>query len=40
MSAPLWEIRLHSLKLTDNRLGFGTKIQWSQSDGDELQEIA
>jgi uncharacterized protein YhbP (UPF0306 family) len=34
MYAPTWEIRLQRLKLTDNRLGFGTKIQWHRdSDG-------
>lgn len=33
-AAPAWEIRLLRLKLTDNRLGFGTKIQWSRHDTD------
>lgn len=33
-TAPVWEIRLLQLKLTDNRLGFGTKIQWSRHDGE------
>lgn len=33
-TAPAWEIRLLQLKLTDNRLGFGTKIQWSRHDGE------
>jgi len=34
MSAPVWDIRLLRLKLTDNRLGFGTKIRWSRHDGE------
>ena len=29
-SSPLWIIELHQIKFTDNRLGFGTKIQWSR----------
>lgn len=32
ITAPAWEIRLLHLKLTDNRLGFGTKIQWNRHD--------
>ncbi|MCD7098584.1 pyridoxamine 5'-phosphate oxidase family protein [Stenotrophomonas sp. MMGLT7] len=32
MSAPVWEIQLLQLKLTDNRLGFGTKILWDRHD--------
>ncbi|WP_075183017.1 YhbP family protein [Pantoea sp. 1.19] len=27
-SATLWEIRLSELKMTDNTLGFGTKLVW------------
>ncbi|MEM6161645.1 YhbP family protein [Erwinia sp. P6884] len=27
-SAPIWEIRLHELKMTDNALGFGKKLSW------------
>lgn len=33
MNAPIWEISLQHLKLTDNRLGFGTKIQWHRNTG-------
>lgn len=32
MVAPAWEIQLLQLKLTDNRLGFGTKILWDRHD--------
>lgn len=28
--APLWELSLERLKMTDNRLGFGTKIIWQR----------
>jgi uncharacterized protein YhbP (UPF0306 family) len=28
MSAPVWEVELHTLKFTDNRLGFGHKVLW------------
>ncbi len=28
LSAPMWEIRLHELKFTDNTLGFGKKLHW------------
>lgn len=28
MSAPMWEIRLDELKMTDNTLGFGKKLHW------------
>lgn len=28
MQAGVWEITVQQLKLTDNRLGFGTKIEW------------
>lgn len=28
MSAPVWEIRLDELKMTDNTLGFGKKLHW------------
>ncbi|GAA0503479.1 YhbP family protein [Tatumella terrea] len=31
MKAPLWEIRLDELKMTDNTLGFGKKIHWSRT---------
>ncbi|EIC00131.1 YhbP family protein [Pantoea sp. Sc1] len=28
VSAPLWEIQLDEVKMTDNALGFGKKISW------------
>ena len=28
VSAPLWEIELDEVKMTDNALGFGKKIAW------------
>lgn len=30
VSAPLWEIMLDELKMTDNALGFGKKITWQR----------
>lgn len=30
MSAPVWQIRLDELKLTDNTLGFGKKFSWQR----------
>jgi len=30
MAAPLWRIEPFYFKLTDNRLGFGAKIEWSR----------
>ncbi|RWR01485.1 hypothetical protein ED28_13415 [[Pantoea] beijingensis] len=32
-SAPLWEIRLDELKMTDNTLGFGKKLSWTRPGG-------
>ncbi|MFB5745237.1 YhbP family protein [Cedecea sp. S5-13] len=32
MSAPMWEIRLDELKMTDNTLGFGKKLHWLRED--------
>ena len=32
MKPQLWLIRLEHIKLTDNRLGFGTKLYWDRSD--------
>ncbi|MFS2221270.1 YhbP family protein [Pantoea sp. B65] len=31
VSAPLWEIRLDELKMTDNALGFGKKLLWQRA---------
>lgn len=31
MSTPIWVIRLDELKMTDNTLGFGKKIDWIRS---------
>ncbi|MDR3180924.1 MAG: pyridoxamine 5'-phosphate oxidase family protein [Prevotellaceae bacterium] len=28
--APLWVVELHTVKFTDNRLGFGKKIYWER----------
>ena len=33
VAAPLWEIRLDEIKMTDNTLGFGKKNQWLRDDG-------
>lgn len=30
VSAPLWEIKLDELKMTDNALGFGKKLTWTR----------
>lgn len=30
VSAPLWEIKLDELKMTDNALGFGKKLIWER----------
>ncbi len=30
VSAPLWEITLDEMKMTDNALGFGKKIAWQR----------
>lgn len=30
MPAPMWAIRLDELKMTDNTLGFGKKLQWKR----------
>lgn len=30
VSAPLWEIELDEVKMTDNALGFGKKIAWQR----------
>ncbi|WP_275555879.1 YhbP family protein [Mixta sp. Marseille-Q2659] len=32
VSAPLWEIRLDEVKMTDNTLGFGKKNQWLRDE--------
>lgn len=34
MKTELWMLRVSFLKLTDNRLGFGTKLIWGTVDGD------
>lgn len=31
VSAPLWEITLEEVKMTDNALGFGKKIGWQRT---------
>ena len=30
VSAPLWEIKLDELKMTDNAVGFGKKLAWTR----------
>lgn len=32
VSAPLWEIQLEELKMTDNTLGFGKKRHWRREE--------
>ncbi|HAI04611.1 MULTISPECIES: YhbP family protein [Pantoea] len=32
VSAPLWEIQLDEVKMTDNALGFGKKIAWVRQE--------
>jgi len=34
VSAPLWEIRLEEVKMTDNALGFGKKISWRREESE------
>lgn len=34
VSAPLWEIVLDELKMTDNALGFGKKIVWQREEAE------
>nr|WP_277756409.1 hypothetical protein [Rosenbergiella nectarea] len=29
-SAPLWQLKIERLKMTDNQLGFGTKLRWQR----------
>ncbi|GLR11107.1 hypothetical protein COO59_15015 [Mixta theicola] len=36
VSAPLWEIRLDEIKMTDNTLGFGKKNQWLRNEAGSL----
>ncbi len=31
----LWYLEFNYLKMTDNRLGFGTKLHWGNRDGDD-----
>lgn len=33
MKAPVWQLRLDEIKMTDNTLGFGTKLLWSRKAG-------
>ncbi len=34
ISAPLWEIRLEEVKMTNNTLGFGKKISWRREESE------
>jgi uncharacterized protein YhbP (UPF0306 family) len=31
MNSPIWQLRLDDIKMTDNTLGFGKKLQWSRA---------
>jgi len=35
VKAPLWEITLEEVKMTDNALGFGKKIVWQRNESSE-----
>ncbi|MDA3946406.1 MAG: pyridoxamine 5'-phosphate oxidase family protein [Helicobacteraceae bacterium] len=37
MNPQLWSITLATIKLTDNRLGFGTKLNWQRENAKELE---
>ncbi len=37
MNPELWRIELLRIKLTDNRLGFGTKLLWQRENRQELE---
>ncbi len=37
MNPELWCIELWNMKLTDNRLGFGTKLFWQRENAKELE---
>ncbi|VEI62926.1 Uncharacterized protein conserved in bacteria [Serratia fonticola] len=30
MKAPIWQIALQEVKMTDNTLGFGKKLHWAR----------
>ncbi|WP_410016498.1 YhbP family protein [Sodalis sp. C49] len=31
-TSPIWRLRLDEIKLTNNKLGFGTKLSWKRED--------
>lgn len=31
----MWEFEIESIKMTDNRLGFGKKLKWNKNDGNQ-----
>ena len=33
MKAPVWQLRFDDIKMTDNTLGFGTKLFWTRKEG-------
>lgn len=33
MNAPIWALTLNEIKMTDNQLGFGTKLKWHRGEG-------
>ena len=37
MNPQLWQIEVTDIKLTDNRLGFGTKLNWQREKDKELE---
>ena len=37
MNPQLWRIEVTDIKLTDNRLGFGTKLNWQRENDKELE---
>jgi len=37
MNPQLWWIKVTDIKLTDNRLGFGTKLNWQRENDKELE---
>lgn len=32
MKAPVWALKLNEIKMTDNNLGFGTKLRWQRRE--------
>lgn len=34
-TSPIWRLRLDEIKLTNNKLGFGTKLSWLRGDNED-----